>query len=163
MSCNRARRLVRASGCHGWPDNGGTLLPSYGHKHANKSLPHGNHWTDQLWHMDGFLLASFGFLGELLALWVWKSETRSTSRHKDIREKHYNKANSHLWLCLTPTLFILSSRSLKTEWTHSLTHTTPKNSIKKTEKRHLPINSETKRLTKTHLLLLELTCRITLE
>lgn len=60
---------------------------------------------------------------ELLALLeFWKSERRSTSRHRDGREKRHNEANSrHPALCLTLLLFILSSRSLKTNTTNTLT------------------------------------------
>lgn len=39
MSCNRARRLVRDGGCHGWPESGGAPLPPCGQKHANHFFP----------------------------------------------------------------------------------------------------------------------------
>lgn len=33
---------------------------------------------------------------------IWKSETRSTSRHKDIREKPYKNTYCHLWPMFDP-------------------------------------------------------------
>lgn len=134
MSCNRARRMVRAD--HGSPEKGGTLLPPYGCEHAKKFSPKWkrnkntrtqkkqSHRTDRFMTHWWSPTCIFWFTGWTISPMSFGSqETRSTSRHKDIREKHYNKANSPLWLCSTLILFIRSSRSLKTEWTHTLSHT----------------------------------------
>lgn len=57
MSCNRARRLLEARVLMDG-ENGGTLLPSSGRKHAYV-LPK----TDQVQHTDGFPTSIFKITG----------------------------------------------------------------------------------------------------